>query len=304
MCGRRTLGMVMAILSIVTGGANAQHHGVHHTSWHGWHGGSYHAASGGYFGTGAIAVAGGGFYGYFPPILALGPAAFMPPVGWMNPTIMPGAGPLLPPPPPGILDRRPNAGQGNQNGDPTRSGQLTTLGDRLFRAGNLKKAEDRYLQAMRAAPDRAAPRVRLAQVALVRGHYDLAANRIREAETAEPGWLITAPDIETLYAEPTDFANTLARLESHLQIHPDDRDAWLVLGAEWFLSGRTAKAADVFKRLNDPNRKSDIALSAFLDASNQAAFKMPEPPVPVEPAKYMPVTVGTIGHPPEGGVLC
>ena len=61
----------------------------------------------------------------------------------------------------------------------------------------------------------------------------------------------------------------MARLESHVQIHPDDRNAWLVLGAEWFLSGRTARAADVFLRLDDPNRKADIALAAFLDASNQ-----------------------------------
>jgi hypothetical protein len=52
-------------------------------------------------------------------------------------------------------------------------------------------------------------------------------------------------------------------------VHPDDRDAWLVLGAEWYLSGRTARAADVFLRLYDPKRKPDIALSAFLHATNQ-----------------------------------
>jgi tetratricopeptide (TPR) repeat protein len=154
--------------------------------------------------------------------------------------------------------------------DPARAAQLITIGDRMFRAGNLKKAEDRYQQATRAAPDLATPRVRLAQVALARGEYTAAANRLRDAETAEPGWVITAPDIQSIYAEPSDFSQSLGRLESHLQVHPDDRDAWLVLGAEWFLSGRTAKAADVFKRLNDPKRKADVALAAFLEASNQA----------------------------------
>jgi tetratricopeptide (TPR) repeat protein len=177
------------------------------------------------------------------------------------------------PPPPGFLDR--NGGlAGNQAkakpADPARSAQLTTLGDRLFRAGNLKKAEERYLQAMRAAPDLAAPRVRLAQVALARGHFADAATRLREAETAQPGWILNAPDIQTIYGEPTEFARSLARVESYLQAHPDDRDGWLVLGAQLFLSGRTTKAADVFKRLDDPNRKSDVALAAFLDASNQA----------------------------------
>ena len=78
-------------------------------------------------------------------------------------------------------------------------------------------------------------------------------DRLREAETAQPGWIVTAPDIQSLYGEPAEFAGHLARLESHLQVHPDDRDAWLVLGAEWYLSGRTARAADVFLRLNDPD---------------------------------------------------
>ena len=141
----------------------------------------------------------------------------------------------------------------------------------------MKKAEERYLQALRAAPDLAAPRVRLAQVAIARANYAEAASRLREAETAEPGWIINAPDIQEIYGEPTEFTRLIARLESHVQTHPEDRDAWLVLGAEWFLSGRTAKAADVFKRLKDPARKSDVALSAFLDASNQQPQRPPEP---------------------------
>ncbi len=126
---------------------------------------------------------------------------------------------------------------------------------------------------------------RLGQIAMVRGQYDTAAARIREAETAQPGWIINAPDIQALYAEPADFANNVARLETHLQANPDDRDAWLVLGAEWFLSGRTTKAADVFKRLNDPNRKPDVALAAFLDASNQAELRAEKPPRTSSPVR-------------------
>ena len=129
---------------------------------------------------------------------------------------------------------------------------------------------------MRAAPDLAAPRVHLAQVAIARSNYSEAASRLREAETAQPGWIVTAPDVQSIFGEPTDFTRQIARLESHVQTHPEDRDAWLVLGAEWFLSGRTARAADVFKRLNDPARRSDVALAAFLDASNQ----QPQRPAP------------------------
>jgi Tetratricopeptide repeat len=273
MCGRRFLLVGAATFVVLTSRAQALGGGLHGAAWHGWHGETGHHLSHGIPGPMSAGVGGFGFYGGFAPVVAIGPGAFMPPVGWMSPAFMPGPGPLLPPPPPGMLwpNGRPNANRTNlKPGDPGRSGQLTTFGDRLFRAGNFRKAEDRYLQATRAAPGLAAPRVRLAQVALVRGRYADAADRFREAETAQPGWIVTAPDIQAMYGEPTEFAHYVARLESHLQTHPDDRDAWLVLGAQWFLSGRTTRAADVFKRLDDPNRKSDVALAAFLDASNQA----------------------------------
>jgi tetratricopeptide (TPR) repeat protein len=219
-----------------------------------------------------------GFYGGFSPMLAMGPFGFMPPMGWMAPPPIVDRGPLLPPPPAGLVAPRRNRNRaGVKSSDAVRSGQLTTLGDRLFRAGNFKKAEERYVQAIRAAPDLALPHVRRAQVAMVRGQYGAAADQLREAETAQPGWILSAPDIQALYGEPADFASNVGRLETYLQANPDDRDAWLVLGAEWFLSGRTNKAADVFKRLNDPNRKPDVALAAFLDASNQAGLKPARP---------------------------
>jgi len=143
-----------------------------------------------------------------------------------------------------------------------------TYGDRLFRAGNNRRAQERYEQAARSDPYSAAPRVRLAQLAFVRGQYAEAANQFREALAAEPGWLGKAFDVQSLYAEPGDFAKQIAKLESHLQVEPQDRDAWLVLGAEWYLSGRTEKAADVFLRLTD--RKPDATLAAFLEAATPA----------------------------------
>jgi hypothetical protein len=173
------------------------------------------------------------------------------------------AGPL---PPPGMGPPRLAAetAKNKKKPDPAKATQLVTVGDRLFRADNLRRAVERYEQAIRANPQSAAPHVRLAQVALVRGQYAEAASRLRDAQTAEPGWLNRASDIQSIYAEPADFARQIARLESHLQAEPNDRDAWLVLGAQWFLSGRTQKAADVFIRLSD--RKLDPTLAAFLDA--------------------------------------
>ncbi|MFI5459212.1 MAG: tetratricopeptide repeat protein [Isosphaerales bacterium] len=294
MSGRKILHFGVAILATMSVPSQARPGGVHTLFWHGGHGGGGHGGGGhrggggprGQFGPQGsfyMGFGGGGFYYPYSPILVIGPGGFLPPFPAMMPPFMPMRGPLLPPPLPGMIAPQPGANLRPaklKRGDPVRAGQLITIGDRLFRAGNLKKAEERYQQSMRAAPDLAAPRIRLAQVALARGNYAEAANRLREAETAEPGWIITAPDIQSIYGEPAEFSRSLSRLESYLQVHPDDRDAWLVLGAQWFLTGRTAKAADVFKRLDDPKRKPDVALAAFLDASNQAGEKPAKPPDP------------------------
>jgi len=157
--------------------------------------------------------------------------------------------------------------------DANRVKELIKLGDRLFRAGNLIRASERYEQAVRANVDLAAPRARLAQVALVRGKYRDAANRLREAQTAEPGWLGNPGDLRDIYPEPATYAGHVAKLEAHLQARPEDRDGWLVLGALWYLSGKTQKAADVFLRLSD--RREAPTLRAFLQATKAEPAEEP-----------------------------
>lgn len=213
----------------------------------------------------------GGYFWYAPPGAFVGPGGFVPMVGPGAFPVAMGGGPLAPPPPPEFVEAakeqlpkpRPT------RKDPAHAAQLVIVGDRLFRGNHLKKAEVRYLQAARLDAGSAAPQLRLAQVALVREQYAEAARRLRAAEEAEPGWILTAPDVQSLCGEPNEFSEHLARLESYLQVHPDDRDGWLVLGAEWYLSGRATRASDVFLRLNDPKRKPDTALAAFLQATNQ-----------------------------------
>jgi hypothetical protein len=274
----------LALMFVVANPAMAQHHAVHGSSGHGGMamsaGGGALSRSGGR-GTGAIAAGFGfgGYYGYYgyPSFFFITPGGFFMPFGMFAPAPMSMTGPLLPPPPPGMFAPAANPVPPRPPADPAKASQLVTRGDRLFRGGNLKKAEERYQQAIRANPDSAAPHLRLAQLALVRGNYTDAVARFRDAETAEPGWIMTTPNIQAIFGEPAEFNRHIARLESHVQTHPEDRDAWLTLGAEWFLSGRTAKAADVFERLNDPRRKPDNALAAFLDASNQAGMPARDP---------------------------
>jgi tetratricopeptide (TPR) repeat protein len=156
--------------------------------------------------------------------------------------------------------------------DKARAAQLTTLGDRLLKVGNLKRAEERYSQALRADARATAPMVGLAQIALIRGDYDEAADHFRVAQAADPQWLRNNPrDVESMYMEPAAFHKHIAALESHLQAEPEDRDAWFVLGVEWLLSGRAERASDVFLRLSDREHKDDRVVAAFLAAADTKA---------------------------------
>ena len=180
-----------------------------------------------------------------------------------------GGGLNLPMPPAGMLNaaqpaaaRRPNL---------ARAKELTEIGDRSFRGRNIKRAEEKYNLALKADPTSPVPHVHLAQVALARGRYLAAADHLRDAVTVagDGNWLLNTPDIQAIFGEPADFARLVAKLETHLQANPNDRNAWFVLGAETYLSGRSRQAFDVFQRLTD--RRSDEALAAFLDASKPRA---------------------------------
>lgn len=262
---RRVLGVVLSVSSLSASTLHARSH-----SHHGVAAGTYwrHGQPARPYPIGAV----GGFpWWYWPPyyatigpngpvVLSPSPPVFVP--QFIPVSIDPGAlgGPMPIVPRPALDAARP------KRTDPAKGGQLVTIGDRLFRVGNLKRAFERYEQAVRADPDAAAPRIRLAQVALVRGQFHEAADQVRGAVAAQPSWLAHAPDIQTIYGEPADFARQIAKLESRVLIEPNDRDAWLVLGAQLYLSGQTRRAGDIFLRLTD--RKPDAALAAFLDASS------------------------------------
>ncbi len=243
--------------------AAASFHGGHVVTiaHHHHHGGG--GEGGGGLGLGFGVGAGWGLYGF--PYTGVGQFPVMGPLAW--PIIM-DRGPLPGPMPPPRLPAKnaPLPVIRAKKADPAKSTQLVTIGDRLFRAGNLKRASERFDQAVRADPDAAAPRVRLAQIALVRGQFKDSAEHLRAAIAADPGFLANAPDIQAMYAEPADFQRQISKLESHVLLEPNDRDAWLVLGAELYLSGKTRRASDIFVRLSD--RKPDPALEAFLDASS------------------------------------
>ena len=213
---------------------------------------------------------GGGFFGYSPPLTVFGPGAMAPllapafPQG-VAPFAAGGGGLNLPMPPAGLLDA--NLPGRARRVNPARSKELTEIGDRSFRGRNIKRAEEKYNLAVKADPTSPVPHVHLAQVSMARGNYEAAADHLRDAVTVagDGAWLVNVPDIQAIFGEPGDFAKQLARLETHLQANPNDRDAWFVLGAETYLSGRARQAFDVFQRLTD--RRSDEALAAFLDAS-------------------------------------
>jgi tetratricopeptide (TPR) repeat protein len=264
--------------------ADGSHGGHGHTEvpsggWVG-HGNSHDLSSGGWMGHGNpnvlnynpgifLGYGAAGYYAYSPPLVVIGPGGFAP---FLAPAFPQGIAPFangnglnLPTPPPGFVNGAQPARPLRSN--PARSKELTEIGDRSFRGHNIKRAEDKYKLAVKADPTSPIPHVHLAQVSVARGNYSAAADHLRDAVTVagDGTWLFNTPDIQAIFGEPGDFARQLARIETHLQANPNDRDAWFVLGAETYLSGRTRQAFDVFQRLTD--RRTDEALTAFIDAS-------------------------------------
>jgi tetratricopeptide (TPR) repeat protein len=260
-------GLLGAVLPLSA--VQAQQHSRTH---HHHHPGSGSGGSGPVVSSAPFYLVAPGPYGPFtfvPPQIVVGPNGVATLIGMPPPPPKFDSGKSLAGPPPSDQMKGLTASPGvakTKSADVSKAAHYVTLGDRLFRAGNAKRAAERYEQAARTDPRSAAPRVRLAQIALLRGQFAEAAKQYREAQTAEPGWVVTANDIQSIYAEPGDFAKQIAKLESHLQSEPEDRDGWLVLGAQLYLSGRTQRSADVFLRLSD--RKPDAVLASFLEATS------------------------------------
>lgn len=202
----------------------------------------------------------GPFPPYAMPPSAFGPAALAP--GWGPRGMAAGAEPPA---------ADPRAAAREDLRSRQRMDELIKLGDRWFRAGQMRRAAERYQEAAQVRLDAALPHVRLAQVAIKRGEYDQAARALREAQVADPEWLdhVAGRDIQNLFGEPADFTVELGKLETRVQAEPEDRDAWLLLGTELFLTGRTERARDIFVRLTD--RKPDELLQSLLDACDIAA---------------------------------
>lgn len=145
------------------------------------------------------------------------------------------------------------------------SADYLARGDRFFRAKDYRRARDRFARSARFDPNSADPLVHEAQIDILQGHYEDAAERIRQALSNDGNWVFNAPDIRAMYLEPGDFDKRIADLEAHVQANPEDRDAWFALGFEKYLSGKSRQASDIFMRLTD--RRGDATLFLMLQAS-------------------------------------
>ena len=298
---RRWIWLPIVLASTTPAPASAQHHHggmMTPVAFHG-HGHGGHEGMGGPFfggpglvGSGfATGIVSGGFYGgiYGGGGYLLGPQSYQFGFAGVAPAVpltapnffvagqVPGqglgqgggggGGGLMMPMPPQALQGARVQTASRRRPSPSRARELIAIADRSFRANDTHRADERLQQAAKADPTNPTPHLHLSQVSIVRGDYKAAADHLRTAVgvARDRGWLLNAPDIQSIYAEPADFAKQLAKLESHLQANPNDRDAWFVLGAQWYFSGRTQQSADVFQRLTD--RRPDEALAAFLDAS-------------------------------------
>ena len=250
----RTSFLLATLAGLGTGGVSAQsfHHGGGH---------AHHHPPWGY-GPSTDPV---------PIIVGIPIAPFAPMgTGWSPSMIFPSpqAFPAIPPPPggdPPLPVARPLPPP--RRTDPAKAEKLVRRGDNLLHAGILGRARERYQEAARVDFSSAIPKMRIAEIAMIGGHYAEAADGMREAQAADPRWLDHPRDIQPLFGDPSDFDAQLAKLETHLQAHPEDRDAWLLLGINRLLTGKSEVAADIFLRITGD--KPDPTVSAFLAAARR-----------------------------------
>lgn len=124
-----------------------------------------------------------------------------------------------------------------------------TAGFRLFSAGHVASAAERFETATESASDDATPWFLLAHAKFGLGNYGAAADALKRGLAIDPDWLQLDLDLRDLYEEEADHTEQLGRLARHLQDQPLDRDGLLVLGFELAMTQRADKARPVLQQV-------------------------------------------------------
>ena len=152
--------------------------------------------------------------------------------------------------------------------------QLTLLSHRdlldrgldLFRQGSYGQAARAFAAAAEKNHEDAASRIHAAQSLMAVGMYEQAMMHVRRAFELQPLLMQLPMDLASDYADRTDYRKQLGRLATHVEAHPQDREAAVLLAYERFFSADPRTASKAIKRIR-PLAKSDGFVRKLLAAA-------------------------------------
>jgi tetratricopeptide (TPR) repeat protein len=184
-----------------------------------------------------------------------------------------------------------------------REQELLKNGMTSFESGDYEKAARLFLQAAMANPDNIDALLAYAVARFATGDYAVSAIAIRRGVSKFPGVVNAAFDVRDRYGRPDDFEPQMVQLERFVQVHPDDIDAWLVLGFIRHFSDQRELSARTFQLLLKTADESDAMIAEiFLTAD-----PLPDPAEQQEPedgdGRAAPQTVPSAGGLVEEAVI-
>jgi hypothetical protein len=146
---------------------------------------------------------------------------------------------------------------------------------RTFKEGDYEQARRLLVQAVLSEADNGFAELAYALGHFAVGEYEAAAEAVRRGAALVPDVIDLPIDVVRQYGNASDFERHLAALRSYATGHPQDQNAWFLLGYMLYSSGRPEEAGRAFERAAKLN-PSDAYAAVYRDAASRVKPKPPE----------------------------
>ncbi|UCG31575.1 MAG: hypothetical protein JSU68_07895 [Phycisphaerales bacterium] len=137
----------------------------------------------------------------------------------------------------------------------------------MFRAGSYGQAARAFIAAAEKNHEDAASRIHAAQCLVAVSMYEDALAHVRRAFELQPLLMQLPMNLASDYRNKEDYADHVAALKAHVEAHPKDDQAAILLAYELFFSDRPQDSSDAMKRIkplapHDPLAANLLAAAA------------------------------------------
>ena len=140
--------------------------------------------------------------------------------------------------------------------------------ERQFREGHYEEARGNFVRAVLNDPRNGFAELAYGLVHFAVGDYQAAARAIRRGAALAPDVVDRPIDVTRQYGKTDDYRRHVQALQLYVASHPDQQDAWFLLGYIHYSSGEPIEALRAFEKAAalDP---ADTYAAVFRDAANR-----------------------------------